>query len=64
MSDEHVPYYQIIIEHGEHNVSAYCPDLPGCVATGKDDAECCLNMSDAIAFHLDGLKEDKDFEGV
>jgi predicted RNase H-like HicB family nuclease len=26
--------FLIIIEEGEHNYSAYVPDLPGCVATG------------------------------
>ena len=27
--------YAVIIEAGEHNYSAYVPDLPGCIATGK-----------------------------
>ncbi len=27
--------YAMIIEPGERNYSAYLPDLPGCVATGK-----------------------------
>ncbi|HEY7781209.1 MAG TPA: type II toxin-antitoxin system HicB family antitoxin [Ktedonobacterales bacterium] len=27
--------YLIIIEHGEHNLSAYVPDLAGCVTTGR-----------------------------
>jgi len=33
--------YAMIIEPGERNYSAYLPDLPGCVATGKtiDEAE-------------------------
>jgi len=26
--------YTIIIEKIESNYSAYCPDLPGCIATG------------------------------
>ncbi len=27
--------YAMIIEKGERNYSAYLPDLPGCIATGK-----------------------------
>jgi predicted RNase H-like HicB family nuclease len=27
--------YAIIIEKAENNYSAYVPDLPGCVTTGK-----------------------------
>jgi hypothetical protein len=27
--------YAVIIEAGERNYSAYVPDLPGCIATGK-----------------------------
>ena len=29
--------YTIIIEKGEENYSAYCPDLPGVVAAGETD---------------------------
>jgi predicted RNase H-like HicB family nuclease len=51
--------YLIVIEKAADNYSAYCPDLPGCVATGasREDAE--HNMEEAIQFHLQGLKEDK-----
>ena len=27
--------YLIVIEPGEHNYSAYVPDLPGCITTGR-----------------------------
>jgi predicted RNase H-like HicB family nuclease len=27
--------YAVIIEKGKRNFSAYVPDIPGCVATGK-----------------------------
>ncbi|MGH3827038.1 MAG: type II toxin-antitoxin system HicB family antitoxin [Pseudonocardiaceae bacterium] len=34
--------YLIIIEgDGSTNYSAYCPDLPGAVATGDSIDECC-----------------------
>jgi predicted RNase H-like HicB family nuclease len=50
--------YLIVIEGAQgENFSAYAPDLPGCVATGptRDDVE--REMRDAIAFHLEGLRE-------
>ncbi len=51
--------YAIIIEKGEGNYSAYCPDLPGVVAAGKTEEETAELMREAIKFHLVGLKEDK-----
>ena len=50
--------YTVIIEMAENNYSAYVPDLPGCVATGKTREETAQNMREAIAFHLEGLRED------
>jgi predicted RNase H-like HicB family nuclease len=38
--------------------SAYSPDLPGCVSTGRNREEAEQNMREAIAFHLDGLREE------
>ncbi|MDL1971119.1 MAG: type II toxin-antitoxin system HicB family antitoxin [Candidatus Desulfofervidaceae bacterium] len=48
--------YTIIIEKANGNYSAYCPDLPGCIATGKTVEETIQNMREAIKFHLEGLK--------
>ena len=50
--------YLIVIECAETNFSAFCPDLPGCVATGATREECERNMREAIAFHLDGLRKE------
>jgi predicted RNase H-like HicB family nuclease len=50
--------YAIVIEKGERNYSAYVPDLPGCVATGKTVDEVKSEIRDAIAFHLEGMQED------
>jgi len=50
--------YAVIIEAGEHNYSAYVPDLPGCIATGKTLDEVKQFMREAIAFHIEGLRED------
>lgn len=51
--------YLVVIEKAEKNFAAYCPDLPGCVATGKTKREAEKNIREAIAFHLEGLKEDR-----
>lgn len=50
--------YLIVIEPTQTGFSAYSPDLPGCVSTGGTREEVEQNMKDAIAFHLDGLRED------
>lgn len=50
--------YTIIIEEGKNNYSAYVPDLPGCVSTGKTIEEVKGNIQEAIKFHIEGLKED------
>jgi len=50
--------YAIVIERAENNYSAYVPDLPGCVATGNTVQEVETEIREAIAFHLDGLRED------
>ena len=50
--------YAIVIERAGSNYSAYVPDLPGCVATGDDLPEVEKEIRQAIAFHLDGLRED------
>ncbi len=46
----------IIIEKADGNYSAYCPELPGCVATGTTADETYKNMIDALRFHLEGLE--------
>ncbi|HSD58581.1 MAG TPA: type II toxin-antitoxin system HicB family antitoxin [Methanotrichaceae archaeon] len=51
--------YTIIIERGEGNYSAYCPDLPGVVAAGETEEETVELMREAIELHLEGMKEDK-----
>ena len=50
--------YAIVIEQAGTNYSAYVPDLPGCVATGSSIADVETRIREAIAFHLDGLRED------
>ncbi len=50
--------YLIVIEKAANNLSAFSPDLPGCVATGATRAEVEDRMRDAIRMHLDGMRED------
>ena len=50
--------YLIIIEQAEYNLSAYAPDLPGCVTAGATREEVIGNMREAIELHLQGLRED------
>lgn len=50
--------YLVIFEKAKQNYSAYSPDLPGCIATGKTRKETEKNIKEAISLHLDGLKED------
>lgn len=50
--------YAIVIEKATSNYSAYVPDLPGCVATGKTVEETEQQIREAIEFHLEGLRED------
>jgi len=51
--------YAIVIEKAEDNYSAYVPDLPGCVATGATVEEAESPLRAAIAFHLDGMRDDE-----
>lgn len=50
--------YAIVIEQAGANFSAYVPDLPGCVVAGDSVQEVEAAIREAIAFHLDGLRED------
>ncbi|MGB7731236.1 MAG: type II toxin-antitoxin system HicB family antitoxin [Candidatus Acidiferrum sp.] len=50
--------YLIVIEETATGYSAYSPDLPRRVSTGATHAEVEKNMTEAIAFHLDGLRQD------
>ena len=50
--------FLVVIERAKGNYSAYSPDLPGCVATGKSIAETERRMHQAIQMHVQGLVED------
>lgn len=50
--------YVAIVEKAGENYSAYLPDVPGCVATGRTVEETVRSLRQALAFHLQGLAED------
>ena len=50
--------YAIVIERAGDTLSAYVPDLPGCIVTGNSMSEVEQLVREAIAFHLEGLRED------
>jgi predicted RNase H-like HicB family nuclease len=52
--------YAIVIEKGPANYSAYVPDLPGCVSTGRTLDEVKRNVQEAIELHIQGMIEDGD----
>ena len=51
--------YLVIFERAGDNYSAYSPDIPGCIATGRTRDEVEKNIREAISFHIEGLVEDK-----
>ena len=50
--------YAVVIEKADGNYSAYVPDLPGCVATGRTVQAIEAEIRDAIRFHIEGLQAD------
>jgi predicted RNase H-like HicB family nuclease len=49
--------YLVIIEESGAGYSAFLPDLPGCIATRSTRAEDEKLIQEAIALHLEGLRE-------
>ena len=52
--------YTIVIEQTPRNFAAYAPDLPGCIATGGTRDEVVREMREAMAFHIESLREHGD----
>lgn len=50
--------YAVVIEEGETSFGAYVPDLPGCVAAAESRDEVIVLIREAIAFHLETLREE------
>jgi predicted RNA binding protein YcfA (HicA-like mRNA interferase family) len=49
--------HPVVFEQTGSGVSAYSPDLPGCVATGDSEADAGQRMADAMRLHLTGLRQ-------
>lgn len=52
--------YLIVIEKAVGNYSAYSPDVPGCVTTGRTIEATLDNMRKALSDHLELLAADGD----
>ena len=50
--------YMVVLERGEKSWGAHVPDLPGCIAVGETRDEALQLIREAIAFHLEGLRQD------
>ena len=50
--------YTVIYAKTRTGYSAYLPDLPGCIAVGGSLDETKRLMHEAIALHIEGMKED------
>jgi predicted RNase H-like HicB family nuclease len=49
--------YLIVIEKGPKSYGAFIPDLPGCVAVGDSRAEVKRLIREAMALHLEAMRE-------
>jgi len=52
--------YLVVFEKSDTGFSAYSPDVDGCIAAGHTRIEVEELMKEALAFHLEGLREDED----
>lgn len=50
--------FLVVTERTKTGYSAYIPDLPGCIATGKTHDIVAKNIHEAIDFHIQGMLED------
>jgi predicted RNase H-like HicB family nuclease len=60
MEKEKVMRYGYVIEKTKTGFSAYVPDLPGCIATGKTRQVVRRHMLEAVGIHLESMMEDGD----
>jgi predicted RNase H-like HicB family nuclease len=50
--------YTVIFEQGPTSWGAYVPDLPGVISVGDTREEVERLIEEAIAFHVDGMREE------
>jgi predicted RNase H-like HicB family nuclease len=51
-----VKRYLVIMEPTPTGYSAYLPDIPGCVTTGRTTVEVETNMREALALHFESVQ--------
>jgi len=49
--------YPVVIEPTNTGYSAFSPDVPGCAAVGETEEETRPNFQDALAAHLEAMRE-------
>lgn len=49
--------YLVVVEEGPTSFGAHVPDLPGCVAVAETREEALQLIREAIAFHIEGLRQ-------
>jgi predicted RNase H-like HicB family nuclease len=52
-----VTEFTIVIEDAGTNYAAYAPDVPGCIATGASIDEVTTTLREAIAEHINILRD-------
>ena len=52
--------YSVVVEKAARNYSAYLPDVPGCISTGKTVAETLANLREALQMHFAAMVSDGD----
>jgi predicted RNase H-like HicB family nuclease len=51
-------YIALVHKNGRKGYGVVFPDFPGCVAVGRDFEDALREAAAALAFHVDGLRED------
>ena len=49
--------FAVVFEKADSNWAAYVPDLPGCITTGSSLQETKRNIREAVALHLEAMRE-------
>ena len=50
--------YTVVLEKAEQNWAAYCPDVPGFIATVRTPKETMKRYEKALRMHFQGLQKD------
>lgn len=50
--------FMVVLEKAENNWAAYCPDVPGCIATGRTQEQTIKRYEKALGMHIQGLEKD------